>query len=111
MPPAKAVLLFCVLFLTLPTNAGGGPVCWLSCMGVIGGGTLALGYAILPLLGFTSTGIAAGSWAAGWMASFGGAVPAGSLFATLQSMGAAGVSWAKFGGISAFCWELCIPFY
>ncbi|XP_060601288.1 interferon alpha-inducible protein 27-like protein 2B [Ruditapes philippinarum] len=47
--------------------------------------------AALGALGFTSAGIAAGSTAASWMASYGGTVASGSLLATCQSIGAAGV--------------------
>ena len=43
--------------------------------------------AVLSAIGFTATGIAAGSWAASWM---GAGVKAGSLFATLQSFAATG---------------------
>ncbi|XP_010593424.2 uncharacterized protein LOC100676061 isoform X2 [Loxodonta africana] len=55
---------------------------------VVGGGLMAAG---LPVLGFTSAGIAANSMAA-WMMSWsavlnGGGVPAGGLVATLQSLG------------------------
>ena len=70
--------------------------------------------AILPALGFTSSGIAAGSWAAAWMASFpGGAAPAGSVFATLQSAGATGgTSWSvvttAVGGVYNICDGLCV---
>jgi hypothetical protein len=91
------------LFLVL-----GGPYCYASCLAAVGVGGLVAGAAVLPLLGFTSTGIAAGSWAAGWMASFGGAVPAGSLFAGLQSAGAAGISWTSFGSVFTLCAQLCI---
>jgi hypothetical protein len=42
-------------------------------------------------LGFTASGIAAGSWGAGLMASYGGAVASGSLCSVLQSIGAAGL--------------------
>ncbi|XP_060097137.1 interferon alpha-inducible protein 27-like protein 2 [Heteronotia binoei] len=52
------------------------------------------------LLGFTGTGIAGGSTAAGMMSASaianGGAVAAGSLVAILQSVGAAGVSAATY---------------
>ncbi|CAE6489260.1 unnamed protein product [Rhizoctonia solani] len=45
-----------------------------------------------PLLGFTASGIAAGSLAAAIQSAvYGAAVPAGSLFAIMQSIGATGV--------------------
>ncbi|CUA70983.1 hypothetical protein RSOLAG22IIIB_09261 [Rhizoctonia solani] len=45
-----------------------------------------------PLLGFTASGVAAGSIAAAIQSAlYGGAVPAGTLFAFLQSIGATGV--------------------
>ncbi|KAI9009363.1 hypothetical protein CLU79DRAFT_488604 [Phycomyces nitens] len=44
------------------------------------------------LLGFWPGGIIAGSPAAAWMATYAGAVPAGSLFAGMQSLGALGMS-------------------
>ena len=90
------------LFLVL-----GGPICYASCLAAIGVGGLVGGATVLPLHGFTSTEIAAGSWAAGWMASFGGAVPAGSLFAGLQSAGAAGISWSSIGSVFTLCAQLC----
>eukprot|EP00005_Dracoamoeba_jomungandri_P014744 CAMPEP_0174266164 /NCGR_PEP_ID=MMETSP0439-20130205/29218_1 /TAXON_ID=0 /ORGANISM="Stereomyxa ramosa, Strain Chinc5" /LENGTH=104 /DNA_ID=CAMNT_0015352963 /DNA_START=53 /DNA_END=367 /DNA_ORIENTATION=- len=46
--------------------------------------------------GFTSAGITAGSWGAGLMASYGGAVASGSTLACLQTAGAAGLV-AGFG--------------
>ncbi|BBN07639.1 hypothetical protein Mp_4g05250 [Marchantia polymorpha subsp. ruderalis] len=46
--------------------------------------------AVVTSLGFTSAGIAGGSWAAGFMASYGGLVGAGSTCAILQSIGATG---------------------
>ncbi|KAL3687016.1 hypothetical protein R1sor_013325 [Riccia sorocarpa] len=46
--------------------------------------------AVVTGLGFTSGGIAAGSWAASFMASYGGAVGAGSACAVMQSIGAVG---------------------
>ncbi|KAJ3336504.1 hypothetical protein HDU93_002674 [Gonapodya sp. JEL0774] len=48
----------------------------------------------LPLavtaVGFTSSGVAAGSLAAAWQSTMGGYVAAGSIFAILQSLGATG---------------------
>lgn len=49
---------------------------------------------VVTAFGFGSAGIAAGSPAAAFMASYGGAVPAGSACAVLQSIGAAGLSAA-----------------
>jgi Interferon-induced 6-16 family len=57
--------------------------------------------AALTAAGFKSAGIAAGSWAAALMASYGGAVPAGSLCALLQSAGAAGLPAAATAVLSA----------
>jgi hypothetical protein len=48
----------------------------------------------LPLLGFGSIGISAGSTAAAWMATYGGAVPAGGIIATCTSIGMAGFGTA-----------------
>ena len=45
---------------------------------------------LLSALGFTPSGVAAGSLAAAWQASIGN-VAAGSTFAMLQSIGAAGL--------------------
>jgi hypothetical protein len=47
--------------------------------------------AALGFLGFTAAGPAAGSAAAAWQATMGGTVVGGGLFATLQSIAAAGV--------------------
>ncbi|XP_074516830.1 interferon alpha-inducible protein 27-like protein 2A isoform X2 [Sebastes fasciatus] len=53
---------------------------------------------VLGAIGFTSAGIAAGSYAAGMMSTAavanGGGVVAGGLVATLQALGAAGLSGA-----------------
>uniref|UniRef100_G5E775 Interferon alpha inducible protein 6 n=1 Tax=Loxodonta africana TaxID=9785 RepID=G5E775_LOXAF len=69
---------------------------------VVGGGLMAAG---LPVLGFTSAGIAANSMAA-WMMSWsavlnGGGVPAGGLVATLQSLGATGGGSAVMAKVGA----------
>lgn len=55
------------------------------------------GFMLLPLLGFGASGVVAGSTAAAWQSSL-GAVAAGSLFATLQSLGATGLGVLLFGG-------------
>lgn len=55
-----------------------------------------IGALMLPLLGFGAGGIAAGSTAAAWQSSL-GSVAAGSLFATLQSLGATGLGVLLFG--------------
>ncbi|KAH7337603.1 hypothetical protein B0J17DRAFT_432122 [Rhizoctonia solani] len=56
-----------------------------------------------PLLGFTASGVAAGSIAAAIQSAvYGAAVPAGSLFAIMQSIGATGVLLpAIMAGLSA----------
>lgn len=59
-----------------------------------------LGAAALPLLGFGAGGVAAGSVAASWQSSI-GLVAAGSLFATLQSLGATGLGILLFGASGA----------
>ncbi|XP_022051233.1 interferon alpha-inducible protein 27-like protein 2B isoform X4 [Acanthochromis polyacanthus] len=60
------------------------------------GGAVVLAPVAVGAMGFTSSGIAAGSYAAGMMSSAaianGGGVAAGSLVAVLQSAGAAGLS-------------------
>ncbi|QRV85388.1 interferon-induced 6-16 family protein [Ceratobasidium sp. AG-Ba] len=60
-------------------------------------------FAIPPLLGFTTAGVAAGSIAAGIQSAFyGGAVSAGSAFAVMQSIGAtATIIPALFAGVGA----------
>ncbi|XP_060607237.1 interferon alpha-inducible protein 27-like protein 2B [Ruditapes philippinarum] len=64
-------------------------------LAVAGGVVSTLGVpAALGALGFTSAGIAAGSAAAAWMSSYGGAVASGSLLAVCQSIGAAGLGAA-----------------
>ncbi|KAF9163800.1 hypothetical protein DFQ26_002133 [Actinomortierella ambigua] len=49
------------------------------------------------LLGFGPGGIVAGSAAASFMSTYGGAVTVGSLCATAQSIGAAGASTVAYG--------------
>lgn len=66
--------------------------------GVVGGGLL--GALALPLFGFGAGGVAAGSFAASWQSSI-GIVAAGTLFATLQSLGATGLGVLMFGGLGA----------
>jgi hypothetical protein len=85
----------------------GGTTCYASCLATVGVGGVIGGPAILTMLGFTSSGIAAGSWAATWMASYAGAVPTASIFAFLQSIGATGVSWISFGSVFKICAALC----
>ncbi|KAH3802947.1 hypothetical protein DPMN_156645 [Dreissena polymorpha] len=68
-PKGIAVML---AFLSIcPIGAGGLNVCYWTCLPIVGLG----GSAGLTALGFTATGIGAGTWAASWMASFAGAVP------------------------------------
>ncbi|MED6248760.1 hypothetical protein ATANTOWER_004587, partial [Ataeniobius toweri] len=66
--------------------------------------TVALTPALLAALGFTTTGIAAGSIAAKMMSSFavfyGGGIPAGGLVATLQSIGMTGLGWFGTGAVA-----------
>ncbi|KAI8596688.1 hypothetical protein EDD21DRAFT_239412 [Dissophora ornata] len=45
----------------------------------------------IGMLGYSAAGIAAGSWAASFMASYGGTVVVGSICVVLQSIGAAGL--------------------
>ncbi|KAG0183607.1 hypothetical protein DFQ28_002947 [Apophysomyces sp. BC1034] len=48
----------------------------------------------LNAIGFTANGVAGGSPAAGWMSTYGGSIPAGSAYASLQSAGALGTGSA-----------------
>ena len=85
----------------------GGYICYASCLAAVGGGGLISKSSLLPLLGFTATGIKAGSWAAYWMAYYGGYVPAGGIFAFLQSIRAGGASLTSFGKVVKICDALC----
>ncbi|CAE7210720.1 unnamed protein product [Rhizoctonia solani] len=71
--------------------------------GMIGVGTSLAVFAAPPLLGFTASGVAAGSLAAAIQSAvYGAAVPAGSLFAIMQSVGAtATIVPALIAGVSA----------
>lgn len=71
------------------------------------GGTAIVGTTLLPAIGFTSSGITAGSWAATWMASFGGAVPAGGMFATCQAAGMTGVTANFVSGVTGSATSVC----
>ena len=84
----------------------GGLICSASCIATVGVG----GAAVLPLLGFMSSGIAAGSWAAAWMASYHGVVPAGCLFAKLQAAGASKLFSSSLGSVVELCTNLCTIF-
>ncbi|XP_047991856.1 interferon alpha-inducible protein 27-like protein 2B [Leguminivora glycinivorella] len=53
---------------------------------------------VLPLLGFGSAGVTAGSFAASWQ---GPAVAAGSVFAICQSLGATGLGILLFGAVGS----------
>jgi hypothetical protein len=71
-------------------------------VGVLVAGGAGLGAVALPLLGFASSGVVAGSLAAAWQSSIGN-VAVGSLFATLQSLGTSVCStilFGSFGGVS-----------
>ncbi|XP_055361686.1 interferon alpha-inducible protein 27-like protein 2B [Betta splendens] len=80
-----------------------------SVIGAVAGAGLAAGAmslfrVVLGFIGFTPAGIAAESIAA-WMMSFfatlgGGGVAAGGLVAFLQHLGAAGLSWAAYIGVT-----------
>ena len=71
---------------------------------------LALPHA-LAFVGFVPAGIAGGSLAAAWQATMGGVVAGGGLFALLQSISVAGLSWSgttivsgtSAAAVAAFC--------
>ncbi|KAJ8318541.1 hypothetical protein KUTeg_003632 [Tegillarca granosa] len=72
---------------------------------IIGGATAVVAPVTVPaalgVLGFTSAGIAAGSFTASFMASYGGAVASGSACAIAQSIGAAGIGTAATAASAA----------
>lgn len=65
---------------------------------VIAGGVA--GAVVLPALGFTSSGVAPLSYAAGWQSGIGN-VAAGSIFSTCQSLGATGAATYLGAGVGA----------
>ncbi|CAI5696947.1 unnamed protein product [Oreochromis niloticus] len=69
------------------------------------GGAVVCAPIVLGAVGFTSAGIAAGSYAASWMSaaaiSSGGGVAAGSLFSLFQSAGMAGLSGTATTAVGA----------
>lgn len=71
---------------------------WIIGGSVAGGGIL--GAASLRLIGFRAGGVTKKSFAAAWQSKI-GSVAAGSLFATLQSLGATGLGIIMFGSIGA----------
>lgn len=71
---------------------------WIIGGSVAGGGII--GASALRLIGFRSGGVTAKSFAATWQSKI-GSVAAGSLFATLQSLGATGLGTIMFGSIGA----------
>lgn len=59
---------------------------------------------VVGALGFGTAGVAAGSWAALYQSSFlGGWIARGSIFALLQSVGAAGLALSTQAGIATIC--------
>lgn len=66
--------------------------------GAIGTGVLLAAPVALPLIDFTAIGPAAGTFAASWMATYAGAVPAAGLYATVQSAAMAGVGLSAAAG-------------
>lgn len=68
---------------------------------MISGGVL--GAIVLPLMGFSTAGVAAGTAAAAWQSSIGsaGTIATGSLFSVLQSLGATGLGIILFGSVGA----------
>lgn len=68
----------------------------------VGAAAVAATPLVLSAAGFTAAGVAGGSAAAGIQSAvYGGAVGSGSVFAVLQSAGAAGVGWGAKVAISA----------
>ncbi|CAG2218034.1 unnamed protein product [Mytilus edulis] len=100
-------VLLAVLMLTHPFCVGGVTLCIASCLAAVGGTALLGTTAILPAIGFASSGITAGSWAAAWMASFGGSVPAGGCFALFQSAGMTGATTKMVAAVTGSSASIC----
>ena len=84
-----------------------GAVCYYSCAAVLVPAGVVGGTAALAALGFTPTGVVAGSFAAWWMSWYGGNVAAGGVLAALQSTGATGGSYWFGGPALPICKKLC----
>ena len=65
---------------------------------------------LLGLFGFTAAGVSAGSLAAMWQGTMGGAVGAGSLFALLQSIAASGFGLLSTVAVSGATGSLAYAF-
>lgn len=95
--------MYCFRLLDQGTSDGEDASCWKEyAAAVVVGGTAAVAAApfVLSAAGFTAAGVTAGSVAAGIQSVvYGGAVTSTSLFAALQSAGAAGVGLAAKVGI------------
>ncbi|KAL3832781.1 hypothetical protein ACJMK2_024395 [Sinanodonta woodiana] len=89
MKTSVVCLLVVILLSAQPAHAGAAATACLAPFAIPAG---------VATIGFTTAGILKGSIAAGMMASYGGLVPAGSVVAVMQSVGAAGLG---VGGIAA----------
>ena len=100
--------LILILTITFPTVLGhdepkGASKCCMAAAGLLGiataSTTVVAAPAVLTLAGFTGTGVASSSLAAAWQSSLGAVVNSGGLFASLQSIAAAGFSASTFSGV------------
>lgn len=101
-------LIAVILIGLMVVKSEGSIKCYASCFVAVGATGVVAGPAAIAVLGFTPTGIVAGSWAAWWMSLYGGKVAAGSLFAALQAVGATGaMKWTGIPYAKAVCDYLC----